>query len=154
MTARLSLTIAIVVSLISIALPQPAPSQAMTVELMERLIKFARTSDIDDTIAIETCAIFKLGDCQTGIPARRVSVTAPGGRHYFTVPRDERSSDVIITFKTGTVSEVFLTDRTGALRAAAIWNGKSFQLMPDEEAAKRYAIELAFFARQAAGLPH
>ena len=125
----------------------------MTPELMARLIKFARTSDIDDQIARETCVVFKLGECLTEIPARRVSVTTPGGKHFFSVPRDESSNDVIITFKTNLGSVSYLTDKSGALRAAASWDGGSYHVIPNEEAAKRYEVELSFLARQAQALP-
>jgi hypothetical protein len=88
------------------------------------------------------------------MPTKQIAKTETEGIHHFILPLNENSKDVLLALKNsaGTI-EIYLTDRTGVLRAAAIVKPSGTRLITSKQAAKKYKNELVFFAEAAAKLP-
>jgi len=145
-----------------IAAPSPVAVPAMTKiaadpiiseELMKRLITRTMASKKDATLNKEACAILNICDGTADIPVKQVSTTKPEGKHTFVIPLKEGSKDIVISLKRETVVEIYLTDREGNLRAAAVNDGTSLRLITNEAAAAKFKEELKVFAAEAAALP-
>jgi len=131
----------------------PAADPVMNEELMRRLIIRALASRKDGTIEPAICAIFGL--CQAGqsLPAKQIGLTVPEGKHIFSVTMTEGSNDVIVAFKREGITELYLTNRSGVLRAAGIADLSGVRLITNEQAAGKYKYEMDFFANAAQSLP-
>ena len=77
----------------------------------------------------------------------------PEGKHAFIVPIKDGSKDIVIIFARGEVLDVYLTDRSGVLRAAAIFDLAGIRLITNEQAALKYQSEMPLFAKGAEELP-
>lgn len=132
----------------------PVPEQIISEELMDRLITRTLASKKPSYLDAEICMIFALCAPGQNLPALRVSEPVPEGKHMFTVPLKEGTKDVIITFKRAGYSEIYLTNRAGVLRAAAISETASgTRLITNEQAAEKFKSELRLFAKLALELP-
>ncbi|MBI5246959.1 MAG: hypothetical protein HY923_07235 [Elusimicrobia bacterium] len=146
----------------SIAPPSPAVAPSvtslaadpvMTDELMNRLITRTLASKKDATLNKEACAVLNICDGTKDIPVKQVSSTKPEGKHFFVYPLKEGNKDIIITLKRDTGGDIYLTDKTGTLRAAAVYDGTNTKLITNEAAAEKFKAELKLFAAEAEALP-
>lgn len=130
-----------------------APEPVISEELMDRLITRALASKKPGFVDPRTCAIFAL--CVPGqeLPGLAISEPLPDGLHKFTVTLKEATKDVIITYRRTGYSEIYLTSRTGVLRAAAISDASGIRLITNEQAAEKFKSELRLFAKLALELP-
>lgn len=131
-----------------------APEQLISEELMTRLITRALASKKPTILPEATCTTLAL--CAPGevLPVLQISEPVPDGRHVFTVTLKEGNKDVIISYVRTGYSEIYLTSRTGVLRAAAIWETASgARLITNEQAAEKFKSELRLFAKLALELP-
>ena len=133
-----------------------APTKAepvMTEELMNRLIKRAKASKRDYSITAETCGIFNLCTPIKELPARQILYKIPEGNHMFMVPLKEGSTDIVIGFRTETTSELYLTNKAGTLRAAALGDTNGLKLITNEAATEKFKSEMQLLANLATKLP-
>jgi hypothetical protein len=137
----------------AVAQPPPKTEPVMTEELMGRMIKRTLASKKPTVMNMKISGIFGINDGKADIPVKQVSETVPEGKHVFVVPLKEGSKDVVLMFARGKVVEVYLTDKTGVLRAAAIFDLAGIRLITNEQAADKYNAELALFAKGAEQLP-
>ena len=133
--------------------PSPKADPVMTQELMARLIKRTLASKKDFAIPAATCSVFNLCEAGHDLPAKQVSKTVPEGKHVVMVPLKEGAKDVVIAFLQERHAEIYLTDGSGKLRAAAIGDRAGVRLITNEAAAEKFKAELALFAKEAAALP-
>jgi hypothetical protein len=125
----------------------------MTQELMDRLIKRTMDSKFEVILNKKICAPFNV--CVEGedILIKQITLTLPDGKHYFIKPLKEGSKDILITLKRETSVDIYLTDREGTLRAAAISDEMGIRLITNETAAEMFKAELKLFATKAQKLP-
>jgi hypothetical protein len=137
--------------------PSPKADPVMNEELMGRLIVRTLDSKRESIIDPGLCVTFAICDGTIRAPAKQVRTTQADGYHYFVLSLKEGSKDILIIFKStnGEVINAYLTDKSGALRAALIagLNGVNPRLIPNDQAAEKFKDELALFAREAADLP-
>lgn len=133
----------------------PKADPAISEELLARLIKRTLASKKPTTFDKDVCRILGACDGTTNIPVLQVSEPLPEGKHFFVVPTVEGSKDIFIFFKRldGAYSEIYLTDKSGVLRAAAISESNGIRLITNEQAAAKYKAELELFAKLAKELP-
>lgn len=131
----------------------PKAEPVMTEELMARLIKYTRGVEGESTLSARLCKVLDLCDGTKELPIRAAKSDSTDDLHYFSVPQDPNSKDVLISVIRPTHVEVYLTDKTGKLRAAAISDKNGARLITNEKAAKKFKAELSLFAGEAAGLP-
>lgn len=132
----------------------PKADPVMTDELMARLIKYTRATEPKSTLSINFCKVLNLCDGTKAIPLKLAeSETATDGKHYFGLTADPTSKDVLIIVIRPESVEVYLTDKTGKLRAAAVSENEPAHLITNEKAAKKFKAELSMFAGEASGLP-
>lgn len=122
-------------------------------ELMNRLITRTLAAKLDASISPRVCGIFGL--CQPGqsMPAKQLSAKAPEGQYLFAIPLPYNSKDVLVGFLSRTELDVYLTDRTGALRAACVDDASGTHLITNGQAAKKYEAGLSLLAELAVDLP-
>ncbi len=132
----------------------PPADPVISQELMARLIKRTLASKKEAVIIAQLCAAFDLCDGTGDIPAKQVSTTEPDGKHFFSMPIREGSQDIIIALKRTDVTFVYLTDKSGKLRAAMILDPVAGdRMIPNEQAAEKFKAELRLFAKLAQDLP-
>lgn len=132
----------------------PKADPVMTDELMARLIKFTRSVPMTGGVDARICQIFDLCDGTKDMPLKMAEdETAPTGDHFFTLPLDADSKDILILVKYDTHIEAYLTDKSRNLRAACILKGGVARLITNEKAAAKFKAELSLFASEAASLP-
>lgn len=141
----------------AVAVPS-APTQSepvMDEELMNRLITRTLASKKPAKFSARLSKIIGISDGTADIPVLQVSEPVPEGKHLFIVPTQADSKDVIIVFKRAdnAYAEYYLTDKSGILRAAAIWDSNGIRLITNEQAAEKYKAELKLFAKLAQELP-
>lgn len=130
--------------------PTVASPVVMTEELMQRLIKFARSQKEPGSVTGKIALIFNLSDGTKDLPLQLIETERPEGT-YLGVPLNRDSGDVLIMQKRDGNVEAYLTDKTGKLRAAAIADGKpAAHLLINEKAAAKYEAALNALAREAA----
>lgn len=133
-------------------IPPTVEPVRMTEELMQRLIKFARTQQELGSVTGKIALIFDLSsDGTKDFPLQLLETERPEGT-FFGLPIDPASRDILILQKTteGNV-EAYLTDSTTRLRAAAIADGQpAAHLITNEKAAVKYEAALSQLAREAA----
>jgi hypothetical protein len=131
--------------------PATAPVM-MTEELMQRLIKFARTQQDPGSVVGKIALILDLSsDGTKDYPLQLLETERPEGT-FFGLPLDPDSKDILVLHKTpdGNV-EAYLTDSTARLRAAAVADGQpAAHLITNEKAAAKYEAALSQLAREAA----
>ena len=139
----------------SIVFAQSPPAPVVTTEeLMDRLIVRTRASKLDSAIEAKTCAVLGICDGRQDMPTKQIAKSETEGIHYFILPLDENSKDVLLALKNSAGAiEIYLTDRKGVLRAAAIVKPSGVRLISNKQAAKKYKNELVFFTEAAAKLP-
>lgn len=135
--------------------PPPKADPVMTEELMARLIKHTRAVPETRSIFAELCVIFELCDGTKMMPMKMAMVQSDvsDDDHYFTLPLEADSTDILILVDHPFVLYAYLTDKTGKLRAAAIDDKNGVRLITNEKAAEKFRAELALFAKEAADLP-
>lgn len=135
--------------------PSPKADPVMTEELMARLIKRTLASKIDTIIPAATCSVFNLSEAGHDLPAKIYEGKARDGRkHLFMVPVEEGCKDIVIEFVyAAKAADIYLTDKSAKLRAAAHYDGSTIRLILNEAAAEKFKAELAVLAKHAATLP-
>lgn len=136
----------------------PAPQAAGPVineELMARLIRRALASDKIAPLDARVCAIFAMCDGTSNMPVKQIVATKPDGKHYVELPIQDGSKDIVVSFKHDDVIELYLTDKSGNLRAAATsgLGGVGLRLITNEQAAEKFKAEMQFLAKLAEKLP-
>jgi hypothetical protein len=136
--------------------PGAIANEPITIEeLISRLIAFTKSERTSAKLGRATAKTLGLNDGTTDIPLLQVGETLPEGDHYFAFSTVAGSRDIFIAFKTAdkSLSNVYLTDRSGVLRAAAIIEPSGSRLITNEQAAEKYKAELQLFAKLAKDLP-
>lgn len=140
--------------------PKAPPAKTdpiMTEELMARLIKVVSTFNPKASLDKDICKVLDLCDGTVDLAARQAKAdnSTDGWKHTILLPATPGSKDVIFARMTPGSLEVYLTDKTGKLRAAVVQkdDGRGPRLITNEKAAEQYQKELALFAEEAAGLP-
>ena len=133
--------------------PAPKADPVMTEELMARLIKFSRESPKVGAIDKTFCKIFNLCDGTADMPVKLLGGDLTDARHRIALPLDPNSKDVLILVLHKTTNELYLTDKTGTLRAAAILDATSDRIIPNEQAAEKFKAEMTQYAKEASVLP-
>lgn len=135
--------------------PTPKTDPAISEELMARLITRTLASKKPTIMGKELSGIFGIADGSVDVPVKQVSETVPEGKHFFVVPTQKDSKDVILGFRRTheVYGEYYLTDKTGILRAAAIMDANGVRQITNEAAAAKFKAELQLFAKLAKDLP-
>lgn len=133
--------------------PKAKTETGMTPEYMARLIKYTRSLQGTGTMSSKLCKVLNLCDGSADMILKLAKSDSTDGDHYFGLPTDESSEDVIFAVKRGTVVEVYLTRKNYRLRAAAILENDTATLITNEKAASKFKAELTLFAGEAATLP-
>jgi hypothetical protein len=122
----------------------------MNEELMGRLIKYTRSyEDSGNRLVARVCKILDLCDGTMDLPLHAAKSDSTDGSHYFALPLEPDSKDILILVMRDTILEAYLTDKTGKLRAAAISENSVARLITNEKAAEKFKAELALFAKEA-----
>jgi hypothetical protein len=136
------------------AFAQSPAAPVMNEELMTRLIKYTRALPEEGEMIPKLCAVLDLCDGTKGLPLKIAeSDKNADGKYLFGLPLDANSKDILIMVNQPKNVHVYLTDKTGKLRAAAISDANGVQLITNEEAAEKYKAALTLFAGEAAALP-
>jgi hypothetical protein len=122
-------------------------------ELLKRVIKYALDSKIETILNKDACVFPELCLGNTDIPVKQATSTQPNGKHFFVVLLKDAPRDIIISFKHDGIVDIFLTNKAGELRAAAINDASGLRIITQEAAAKKFKAELEFFASEAQDLP-
>lgn len=134
--------------------PPPELDPKTARERMARLLAYVNALEYDgSTIGLRLCVPLNLCDGKQPFHIRLGKGDAKPGNHYLGVRADAKTKDVIIMVITGGVVEVYLTDATGVLRAAAVQDEKGARIVTNESAAAKYKAELDAFLEEAAVLP-
>lgn len=131
----------------------PKADPVMTDELMARLIKYTRELEGEGTLGAKLCKVVDLCDGTKAMPLKLAQSDSTDGNHYFGLPLDPKSKDVLFMVVRPGRIEVYLTDKAWKLRAAAVSENKVARLITNEKAAEGFKAELSLFAGEAAGLP-
>jgi hypothetical protein len=128
-----------------------AAGPMMNEELMMRLITYTRDqSDSGSTVTARICKVLDLCDGTKDMPLKLAKSDSTDGIHYFGLPLNADSGDVLIMVKHDTIIASYLTDKTARLRAAAILENGTAHLITNEKAAEKFNAELLLFAKEAA----
>ena len=133
--------------------PPPKTDPVMTEELMARMIKYGRENQKISTINSRLCKILDLCDGTADMQIKLLRGDLTDALHYFAVPLDPNSKDILILVKGPTTIDAYLTDKTGTLRAAAILEQNGARLITNEKAAEKFKAEMTQYAKEAAALP-
>jgi hypothetical protein len=133
--------------------PAPKSDPIMNEELMARLIKYTVSVKETGSLDERVCKVLNLCDGVTAMPLRYAVSDATDGKHYFGIRPNTDLKDIFFVVKRGTTMEVYLTDNTGKLRAAAIQDNGTARLITNESAVDKFKKELSLFAGEASGLP-
>ena len=125
----------------------------MNSELVARLIKRALASAQEFTISATTCAALGLPDSESGLTAKQIAQNAQGGKHTFGVFLRDAPNDILVAFNRGATAELYLTDKSGALRVAAVREGSELHTIPNNEAIDGFRSEMEHFESLACDLP-
>lgn len=131
----------------------PKADPVMTAELMARLIKYTRGVKTRSTIGARLCKMLEFCDGTTDMELKAAESEPTEGKHFFATPLDPKSKDVIIIVIRGENEEIYLTDKTGRLRAAAVVEDRVARLITNEKAAGKYKAELSLWAGEGLTLP-
>jgi hypothetical protein len=135
-----------------LAQSQRAPSTApgMTEEIMGRLIKYTCAVEETGSVVARICKVLELCSGTADMPLKLAKSDSTDGEHYFGIPPNADSKDILILVKRNSRLEAYLTDKTAGLRAAAISENEIARLITNESAAAKFKAELALFAKEAA----
>ena len=133
--------------------PAPKADPVMTEELMMRLVKFARSNESISTVRAKMCKILNLCDGTENMPLRALTGDLTDAAHYFAVPVDPNSKDILIMVEGPTSLTAYLTDKTGKLRAAGVYENGVAHLVTNESVIEKFKAELQQYAKEAADLP-
>ena len=95
------------------------PAPVMTETLMERLMKRTLASTVDTNFDKEIAQFFGLGDGNANLPVKSIENGGPSCRHTVIIPIQD-GKDILISCARESSKYFYLTDKTGALRAAAV----------------------------------
>ena len=84
------------------------------------------------------------------MPLKLAKSDSTDGEHYFGIPPNTDSKDILIIVKRNTRVEAYLTDKTTRLRAAAVSENGNARLVTNESALAKFNTELALMAKEAA----
>ncbi|MDD5303503.1 MAG: hypothetical protein PHS14_10375 [Elusimicrobia bacterium] len=133
--------------------PPPKSDPLPPEEWIARLIKYTRTDPVFGSITAKMCAVLELCDGTEAMPLAMVKSDSTGAKRYFALPVNADSKDIVIMVETPLVTYLYLTDKTGKLRAAVISDKSGVRLITNERAAESFKAEVAIFAKEAEGLP-
>ena len=133
--------------------PAPQADPVMTEELMARLIKYGHTNPKLSPVDSRLCKVLNLCDGTADLMVKFLRGDLRDAKHYFAVPKDANSKDILILIQTETLIEAYLTDETGKLRAAAFLKTSGAYLITNEKAADKFKAEMTQYAKEAAALP-
>ncbi len=127
----------------------------ITEELMARLVKRALSAQKDSLIDAAVCKPLTICDGTADIPAKQIAATENTvGKHIVAVPTKQGSKDIVVFLKrSDTLIDVYLTDRTGKLRAAAVNDTAGVRLVTNESVADKYRAQMKYLASLANQLP-
>ena len=120
---------------------------------MARLIKYGHANLKLSPLDSRLCKILNLCDGTADMTVKLLRGDLPDAKHYFAVPQDANSKDILILIQSDTIIEAYLTDKTGKLRAAAILKTTGAHLITNEKAAEKFKAEMTQYAKEAADLP-
>ena len=133
--------------------PGPAaPGAVMSEELMRRLVTRTMAAQSEAVLNKRAAGLLGLNDGIVNMPALQIGIL-PDKTHLFNIPLKAGFNDIVIMVKRGDVIEAYLTDKTGVLRAAAIFDAIGDRRLSNEQAAAGYNAELTLWAIEAAALP-
>jgi hypothetical protein len=126
----------------------------MTETLMERLIKRTLASTVDTTLNKEIARFFGLSDGKANLPVKSIENAGPSCLHTVMIPIQD-GKDILISCARENSKYFYLTDKNGALRAAAISTSSrpSLALVSNEQVNDEYKDTLTRLAYLAAQLP-
>lgn len=127
--------------------PKVAP--AVDEELMARLVILARGVKVPGVFSAKLCRVLNVCDGTKGMSLKFVRGDLTDARHYFAIPPEADSKDILIIVVRETIIEAYLTDKTRTLRAAGVLENDAAHLITNEKAAKGFMAELAQFAKEA-----
>jgi hypothetical protein len=134
--------------------PPPKTDPIMTDELMARLIKFTRVDPAIGSMPPRVCAILDLCDGSKDMALAMAKGDRTDFEHYFTMPLGADSKNIIlVVVHNPHLMYLYLTDKTGKLRAAVTSDEKSVRLIMNEKAAEAFKAELSMWAGEALTLP-
>ena len=124
---------------------QPAPVPMMKEELMGRLIAYTRTARFITTADDGICKFLVICDGTAAMPMRdAVSNDTTNGIHHFLLPVDPDSKDILFMLErsggNGKISETYLSDKTGKLRAASFSELGIDRLITNEKAQQSISL--------------
>ena len=154
-TGGLATAQAVPASLASVP-PAQAEEPVISEEQMARLIIRTKASKQEGIIGANVCVAFSLCDGSADIRAKQVSGTRPEGKRIFIMPEKAGNKELIIGFVPSDDAaslEIYLTDNTGKLRAAALKKNDVVRLIRNEQAEEKDKAHMAYFAMQANKLP-
>jgi len=124
-------------------------------ELLARLLAFTKINGAESVVRAKVTKAFGLNDGTADIPVRQVSEPLPEGKHFLSYSTVPGSRDIFIAFSRAdkTRADIYLTDKTGVLRAAVIVEPGVTRLITNEQASEKYKAELELFAKLAKDLP-
>ena len=131
----------------------PKSDPVMTEELLARLIKLDRADHGTSIIDRRICKAFNLGDGTVDVPMKVLEGDLTDAGHYFALPLDTKSKDILILVQRNKIIEGYLTDNTGKLRAAVVLDDQTLIHITNEKAAEKFKAEMTQYAKEAADLP-
>lgn len=143
------------------ATPAPVPAKnpaskadpVMTEELMMRMVIFAQSNEEIGSVRAKMCKILNLCDGTENMPLRLLKGDLTDADHYFAIPLDPKSKDILIMVEGNKILTAYLTDKTGKLRAAGVLQNGVAHLVTNESVAEKFAAELKQYAKEAGDLP-
>jgi hypothetical protein len=107
--------------------------------LMERLIKRALASTVGTTLNKEIAQFFGLSDGKVNLPVKSIEKGGPSCLHTVMIPIQD-GKDILISCARENSKYFYLTDESGALRAAAISTSSrpSLALVSNEQVNDEY----------------
>jgi hypothetical protein len=129
----------------------PSAAPATTEELIARLIKYTRDIKETGSLSAAACKVLDFCDGTKPMPLKYCRGDSTDGKHFFGFrPEDPDTKDIfIVVLREGNL-EVYLTDKTGKLRAAVVEENGIARLITNEKAAAKFKAELVQFTKEAA----
>ncbi len=125
------------------------PVVEMTGKLMERLIEYTRGLKDHGSVSSKIGKILELCDGTNDLSLKLAKSDSTDGDHYFGLPLDAESGDILFIVKHGETTEAYLTDKNAKLRAAAVLENGAARLVMNEKAEEKFRAELTLFAGEA-----
>jgi hypothetical protein len=131
----------------------PKADPVLNDELLARLIKFTRDLEGVGWVDARICKVMDLCDGSKDMPVKLSKGDSTDGDHFFALPSDPKSKDIVMAVKRGAYVETYLTDKTRTLRAASVLENGVARLITNEKAAEKFKAELTMWASEALTLP-